>query len=233
MLVSAMLFGAFRTAAAGEDPAKTTGRPESIETKAAKATPIPNFAAVYGLSFNSTHSLGHRLMEARQKGDPVALALIGTELAVDEEVSGKKADITSAELLSEAKDLAKLRRKDKELAAVALLLKDTAAAKELTDLVGPAKKAEAERIAKFKSGERERGIRVLEVINRTEHHLSIRVNGEHVGWIDPFSAREWLLPPHHHHPPELFLSAHDDQGQRWHSQYFTGEYQKFTWTLIL
>ena len=171
-------------------------------------------------------------MEARQNGDPVALALIGTELAVDEEVSGKKADLTSADILSEAKDLAKMRWKEKELAAVALLLKDKAAAKELTDLVGPAKKAEAERIARFKSGERERGIRVLEVINTTQNPLSIRVNGEHVGWIDPFSTGEFFLHPHHWHPPYLFLSAHDAQGNRCHAQYFTGHYPKFTWTLI-
>ena len=57
MLLSAFLFGAFRTGVLGQDTSKTTGGPQSIETKAAKATPIPNFAAVYGLSFNSTGSL--------------------------------------------------------------------------------------------------------------------------------------------------------------------------------
>ena len=172
-------------------------------------------------------------MEARQTGDPVALALIGTELAVDEEVSGKKADLTSADVLNEARDLAKMRRKEKELAAVAVLLKDKAAAKELTDLVEPAKKAEAERIARFKSGERGKGIRVLAVVNRTQHHLSIRVNGEHVGWIDPFSARDFYLPEHHHRLPMLYLRAHDDQGQIWHSQDFTGDLDRFKWILIL
>ena len=49
---------------------KPSGTPQSIETKATKAAPIPNFATAYGLPFHSTNSLGYRLMEARQQGDP-------------------------------------------------------------------------------------------------------------------------------------------------------------------
>ena len=87
-----------------------------------------------------------------------------------------------------------MRLKEKELAAVALLLKDKSAAKELTDLVEPAKKAEAERIARFKSGVQEKGIRVLRVVNTTQTPTSIRVDGENVGWIEPFGNREYFLP---------------------------------------
>jgi hypothetical protein len=233
MLLSALVSGAFPTGVAAQDPAKTKGEPLTIETKATTPTPIPDFVAAYGLSFSSTHSLGQRLMDARKMSDPVALAMIGTEMAVDEEVSGKKAGLTSAAIMSEARDLAKIRAKEKELAAVAMLLKDKAAAQELTEMMGPARDAEAKLAAKIKSGERALGIRVLHVVNQTEHHLSVRVNGEHVGWIEPFNEREYFLPQHHHHQHFLHLSAHDHQGQQWHAQEFTGDMERFTWVLIL
>ena len=69
---------------------------------------------------------------------PVALAMIGTEMAIDEEVSGKKASLKSADIMSEAKDLAKMRAKEKELEAVALLLKDKAARAGIPRLHGRA-----------------------------------------------------------------------------------------------
>ena len=233
LLLSALVSGAFQTGVAAQDPAKTKGEPLTIETKATTPAPIPDFVAAYGLSFSSTHSLGQRLTDARKMSDPVALAMIGTEMAIDEEVSGKKASLKAADIMSEAKDLAKMRSKEKELAAVALLLKDKAAAQELADMVGPAREAEAKIVAKIKSGERALGILVLHVINTTEHHLSVRVNGEHVGWIEPFNEREYFLPPHHHHQHMLHLSAHDHQGQQWHAQEFTGHMDRFTWVLTL
>ena len=157
LLLSALVSGAFQTGVAAQDPAKTKGEPLTIETKATTPAPIPDFVAAYGLSFSSTHSLGQRLTDARKMSDPDVLAMIGTEMAIDEEVSGKKASLKAADIMSEAKDLAKMRSKEKELAAVALLLKDKAAAQELADMVGPAREAEAKIVAKIKSGERRLG----------------------------------------------------------------------------
>jgi hypothetical protein len=235
LLLSGLLAGSVLPVARADDPKpggqKSATEQPNIESKVEKAVPMPDFAGAYGLPFESLQSLGYRLTDARHKGDPVALGMIGIELAVAEKVSARTADVTSDAILKEATDLAKMRGRDKELAALALIVHDASIAKELTDLRKDVEKAEAERIAKFKSGERERGVRILEVVNNTHHRLSVRVNGEHVGWVPPFTVENIQLHPRYHEPHQLWLNAHDHFGNHVRAHASTGQHHRFTWII--
>jgi hypothetical protein len=231
-IAGGVLVGMVRQTGAQAEDTKASGDAQNIRSQIEKAAQLPNFAETYGLEIESLLTLGNRLTDARMKADPVAIALVSTEMAVSEKVSGKKANLTSSDVMKEATDLAKLRSREKELAAVALLVKDQTAAKELADLADAAKRTEAERIAAFKSGERQKGVHFLEVINNTHHNLSIRVNGQHVGWVPQYSVGNFELHPMHHGVPQLFLSAHDHFGNHVRAHAATGHHHRFTWTIF-
>ena len=211
-------------------PPTEPAQSRNIESKREKAAPIPDFARSFGLPFESMATLGHRLTDARLKCDPITLAMISTEIGIAEQVSGKKADITAAEVKKEAVELARMRRCEPELAAMSLMVEDKAAAKELTDLASKAGQEEAERVSRFKSGEREKGVNVLIVRNTTPVPVSVRVNGVHLGWVQPFSQVDFNTAQYYE-PHQLYLSAHDQFGDVFRSHVHTGHHHYFTWTL--
>jgi hypothetical protein len=235
LVLSGLLVGSAVQTATANDPKPGDQKPaaedSNINSKVEKPAPMPDFAGVYGLPFESLQGLGYRLTEARHKSDPVALAMLGTELAVAEKVSGKKADVTSDAVLKEAAELARMRRQEKELVAVALIVKDEGIAKELAELAMTAQKEEAARVASFKSGEKAKGIRILEVINDTHHRLSIRVNGVHIGWVPPYSVENFQLHPMHHNAHQIWLNAHDHFGNHVRAHAETGQHHRFTWNI--
>jgi hypothetical protein len=202
-----------------------------MESKREQAPPIPDFTRVYRVPLESISTLGQRLADARQKGDPVALALIATEMRVAETVSGRMAEVTADEVTKEAITLGKMRRQEKELMALAVLAKDPTQAEQLDALAKTAKVEEAERISKFKSGEREKGFHYLIVNNTTDVPVSVRANGHHIGFVPGFSVREFWTPGLEHNP-QTFISAHDQFGDVWKTHVVEGEHLKYTWTLI-
>ena len=207
------------------------GQEQTIESRKEKAPPIPDFAKSYRLPLESIQTLGYRLSDARQKCDPIALALIATEIAVAEKVSGRTADLTSDALFKEAIDLATMRREEKELNALALLVRDESKAEKLKALADKAKVEEAERVSKFKSGEREKSFHYLIVVNNTDVRVSARVNGRHVGFVNPFSSWEFWTP-FAEHMTYIDLRAHDHMtGEVWRSDVVTGNFFKYTWIL--
>ena len=91
-----------------------------MESKPVKkpAAAAVNFKKELGLPFDTLGTLGGRIDQARRKYDPVALAHTASELHVAEKVSGKKASVTSSQLIKESSELAKLRSQEAELRAV-------------------------------------------------------------------------------------------------------------------
>jgi hypothetical protein len=201
-----------------------------LDAKKEKAAPIPNFAKAYGAPFESLQTVGNRLADARQKSDPIAIALVAIELGLGEKVSGKKAEVTSEEVQKEAVELAVMRQIEPELTVMALIAKDEGTAAKLTGLAKTAARAEADRIEKFKSGERERGIHELTVRNLTPVGVSVRINGIHLGWVHG-NSQAMFNTSQFYEPHEIFLSAHDQFGDVYKSHALTGHHHFWTWVI--
>jgi len=144
-----------------------------------------NFASSLKLPFESLASLGFRIEQARKDSDPVALAALANELGVAEKVSGKKADVTSADLAKEATELASLRGVPEELQALVLMTSDTSAQSRLNTQLEAAKQLRARRAADAKAAAGGSGDAAspqslrgtVQVINLTDDELEIRING--------------------------------------------------------
>jgi len=208
----------------------SAGQAQWIESRGEHAPPVPDFAKTYQLPFESLLTVGHRLSDARRKCDPITIALIATEIGVAEKVSGKKADLTSEKLVKEAVDLAKLRRREKELNAVALLVQDAAEAEQLRALATTAKAEEAERISIFKSGEREKGFRFLLVNNNAPDVITVTVNGVVVGDVMPFSPGRFFTP-FVQRTPFVTLRADDYATGQWWFNTFQGGRPEVVWNI--
>jgi hypothetical protein len=188
-----------------------------------------SFGAELGLAFPSLTSLGARIEQARLAADPVCLAMAAQELAIAEAVAKKKAAITADAIMQEAYDLAKLRKDSKELQAVALIVTGGRRA-ELEQLASAAAKAEEERLAADKAGERSKAIRRdLIVRNDTGNHLHIYYNGNEVGIVGVHQTRRFHI--HDDHGDEHFtLDARGHNGYYRHV-HRDANYRDFYWTL--
>src|SRR5205814_1963827 len=104
-----------------------------MESKARKGIPVKtvDFRKDLGVPFSSLHTLGSRIDTARQAHDPVSLGHAANELAVAEKVSGKKAAVTSTDLMKEATQLATVRRQVPELQAMLHLNQQIASEQDL------------------------------------------------------------------------------------------------------
>lgn len=154
-----------------------------------------SFRSELGLPLPSLSTLGSRIDAARRAGDPVALAHAASELKIAEKVSGKTARLTSQQLLSEAAELAKLRRQEAELASV-LAVSDHVAMEadqvvELKKLI-ELNKAEA---SKLPAGEEPKPgeVRKLIVNNYTTQHIDIQINGYLRGQVQPGTSRTFVI----------------------------------------
>jgi hypothetical protein len=198
---------------------KGTGKPkaEVIETKAAPQEPASgiNFGKALGLSFESLNTLGSRIDQARRTADPVSLANAAQELAVAEQVSGKKASLTSAAVMKEAADLAKMRFDPAELKAVSLIAHgDETIAKDLTTACAKAEKAEKERIANAKDGTKTRGIMgQLHADSRVNATIFVYVDGRFVGSMGPFGDIYPYIGQSSWETTHLFARSND--GRTW------------------
>jgi hypothetical protein len=119
----------------------------------------------------------------------VALAVASVELAADEKASSKTADVKSADLASEAIELAKERFHPTELKSVAAVLNGNSDAGKLTDIAAKAEQLEQASKATKESGAevKAKGIMgTLHVDNRSPETLSIYIDGNFVGFVRPF-----------------------------------------------
>lgn len=203
-----------------------------LETKRATAASAAtvNFNEELGLGFASLNALGQRIEAARNAMDPVGLASAATELHVAERVSGKTASITSAALMDEAVELAKLRFQADELRAVALLVEDEKVRKDFTDYAAQADKELAVQKQKKELGVRERGItRRLFVDNRTGYTLSIYVNGRYKGSLGPYGDGYVWVGDSRWGSTKLYAKA-PGTSSYW-SRTVSGNVSDFTWHL--
>ena len=195
--------------AVADDKAKEPLVLESKISKDGKSDPCMgackiNFRTELKVPFDYLTGLGHRIHEARRSPDPVELAACARSLAVAEEVSGKKASVTSTQVMADAVELAKLRNLDSELKAMALMVTDAKTAKELTELSKAAEdtKPEPGEKAKFIDG-------TLRVMNHTDECLRIFVDGMFVGEVHKGETADLRVraPNHHNH-----LDAYCEEG---------------------
>jgi hypothetical protein len=217
----------------GEKGGGGKAKAEVIESKATaqESAAATNFAKALGLSFESLNTLGSRIDQARRQADPVALANAANELAVAEQVSGKKATLTSDALLKEAGALAKMRFDPSELKAVGLLAhSNEALAKELSTAAAKAEKAEKERIAASKEGGKTRGIMgTLHADSRVNATIFVYVDGRFVGSMGPYGD---IYPYIGQTAWETtFLSAHSNDGRTWNRQ-VSSAVNNYHWILM-
>jgi hypothetical protein len=164
--------------------AKKEGKKVEAKKETAKPARSVNFAKDLGLEFNSLTTLGTRISAARAEADPVCLASLGQELAAAEKVSGKTASITSADLLKEAAELAKIRFNPNELKAVSYLAQD----KSLLAIAQKAEKAMQDNMRAREAGESTRGIQgTLHVDSRVPGQwIRVYIDGRFVGNVSPY-----------------------------------------------
>jgi hypothetical protein len=150
-----------------------------------------NFRADLKVPFDYLDTLGTRIHQARKASDPVELAACARSLAAAEEASGKQASLTSAHVMADAVNLAKMRGIPSELKAVAALTTDADTAAELKEGAQIAEEGKKE------PGQKDRQIfGTLQVINHSGECLTIQVDGIYVGTVH--SGDTANLPVHSH-----------------------------------
>jgi hypothetical protein len=189
LLAAACLLGP--TGAAEEKKDVKPVEKKEIDSKVEKA---PCAAAVdfsdLGLAFNSLETIGSRIDAARRNGDPVSLASAAAELGVAESISGKKAKLTASTVAKEARDLATVRLRSKEMKAVGLILGKGLAGDMLAQAAKQAKEEEA--------GEKLKGLDgTLHVHNHSHQSFRIFVNGGFVGHVHGHGKASFHVHQHH------------------------------------
>lgn len=194
--------------AADASASDETAKPTTIKTKVEERPSASSidFAGALELPFNSLTTLGARIEQARRDADPVGLMNAARELAVAEQLSGKKASLSATELRKEAVELARLRGNSAELEAVSLMVHDEKTQKALKQAVQQAKKREAEQAAALEAGERSRLlVGDLVVENHTHHWAIIYVDGHRAGRVAPHGHEHFHV---HSHRDQTVLEAH-------------------------
>jgi hypothetical protein len=219
--------GAGSSAQDDQETVKSTGTPK---TPAASV----NFRKQLDLPFNTLHTLGTRIETARRAHDPVALANAANELAVAEKVSGKKADVTSSQLLKESAELAKLRRQDKELQAVLKVSEQLQAESEDIASMNSILTMTKQQIAADKAAintnlEPTWSPRTVVVNNYTNQYLDIWVNGNYKVQVAPGMQQTFTIE--HRWNPTTLTAYGDADSPTWGPRYIWGRFKKYTWNI--
>jgi len=207
-----------------------------VDSKAQKRTPATavNFHKELGLSYGSLGTLGSRIETARRSPDPVALAHAASELATAEKVSGKKASLTSQEILKESQELAKLRREISEMKALlhvsTQMATEETTLKDLKDNIDfEQKRAKDESDAILKGMEPTGAPRKVLVNNYTTQIVDLYVNGTLKMQLQPGQSK-WCVIEHKWDP--TILKAYGSQDEvHWGPRYIWGNFDKYTWNL--
>jgi hypothetical protein len=200
-------------------------RPEKRET----ATSV-DFNAALGLQFQSLTGLGARIEQALQAADPVGLANAAHELSVAEQVSGKEASITSAQLLERAVELARLRLIESEIKAVAAIVTDADTRQDLEAARKQAAQRAEELANALESEEAARTVPAptLTVYNYCYTSLDVYFNGIYLGVVFPRSYFTFNVGDQI--GPQTVLYAEDAYGNYY---YWTddGNFDQYTWEI--
>jgi len=209
---------------------------QAVDSKATRKTAAAsvNFRKELNLPFQSLSTLGSRIDTARRASDPVALAHTASELAVAEKVSGKQAKVTSAAVLQESAELAKLRKQAAELQAVSKVAEQMAAEQNLIDNLKN-QIADAQAISKLdkekfnKNEEPGWTPRKVVVNNYSDQYVTIFVNGFYKTEISPGLAQTIVIEQRIN---PVVLTAHGNEDiDTWGPRYIWGKFQTYTWNI--
>jgi hypothetical protein len=222
-----------------QQPKKDAPAPEDKEVVDSKAVQRPaaasvNFRKELNLPFPSLSTLGPRIAAARRASDPVALAHAAGELAVAENVSGKKASLTSAALIKESAELARLRRQHAELQAVLNVSNQVAGEEDWIKLmrqeIATAKeRALADTQAIRRNEEPTWTPRTLVVNNYTTQYVDINVNGFLKMQLGPGESKSCVIE--HRWNPTVLTAYGNEDIETWGPRYVWGRFQKYTWNI--
>jgi hypothetical protein len=224
MWLSGVLVCSLATMSFAEGEIKLESKAETRET----ATSV-DFNAALGLQFQSLTGLGARIEQAMQAADPVGLANAAHELAIAEQVSGKEASITSAQLLEKAVELAKLRLIESEIKAVAANVTDANTKKELDAAAKQAAERAAEMAQALEGDEKARGVGgTLTVYNYSYASVDVYYDGVYLGVVFPRAYFTFSVGDYGYSHFDLY--AEDAYGV-YYSSHDTGSYDHFDWEL--
>jgi hypothetical protein len=234
-----VLFAALASFAPGQPPAKEDPAAADKEVADSKAATRPaaasvNFRKELNLPFATLGTLGPRVASARKAHDPVALAHAAGELAVAENVSGKKASLTSADLIKESAELAKLRQQSAELQAVLKVSEQVASEEKWVttmrqEITDAKKRAAADTEAIRQNQEPTWTPRKVVVNNYTTQYLDIWVNGNYKVQVAP-GMSQTIIIEHRWNPTVLTADGNED-GVNWGPRYIWGRFNKYTWNI--
>jgi hypothetical protein len=216
-------------------PAKEADK-QVVDSNAAKrpSAATIDFRKEFNLPLQSLGTLGSRIEAARRAPDPVALGHAANELSVAEKVSGKKASLTSAALVKEASELARMRREAVELRATLHMAQQLSDEQEditnLKESIAAADQYAKEEREKIQRNEEPSGAprRVL-VNNYSTQYVDMYVNGNYKMQITPGGSK-WCVIEHKWNPTVLKAYGNEDVTQ-WGPRYIWGEFKTYTWNL--
>jgi hypothetical protein len=235
-LALALVIGLMSRSAA-DDPKKPDPKDEKqvLDSKAEKrssATGV-DFKKELNLPFQSLGNLGSRIESARRAHDPVGLAHTANELSVAEKVSGKKATLTSTDLMKESAELAKLRKQADELKATLQVAQQIASEQTLVTNLKESI-ADADRITKdetkaIQMKEEPTGPRQLLINNYTTQYADIWVNGYLKMQVPPGQSKYCTIE--HKWNPTVLKAYGNDDSTTWGPKYIWGTFKTYTWNL--
>jgi hypothetical protein len=212
---------------------------EDQEVVKSKATRTPaastiNFRKELKLPFDSLTTLGSRIDAARRKPDPVALAHLANELAVDEKVSGKQASLTSKMLAKEAAELAGLRKQEHELNAVLqvnqqMMMEEDNITSIKKDIARAQEQVKQDKEAINQNLEPTWKPRKVVVNNYTTQYPDIYVNGNYKTQVQP-GMQQTIVIEHRWNPTILKAYGNEDN-DTFGPRYIWGRFEKYTWNI--
>jgi hypothetical protein len=209
---------------------------EVVATKATLRTPAASvdFRKELNLPFSSLGTLGSRIDAARRAHDPITLANAAHELSVSEKVARKKASLTSSAVFNDAIELAKLRRKEKELEAMVQVANQVETAQDNIALLQDQLRLAREQVkADVQAGQQdtEPGWKPRTVVlnNYTTQYLDLYVNGNYKIQVAP-GMQQTVTIEHRWNPTVLTAYGNADVNT-WGPRYIWGQFTKYTWNI--
>jgi hypothetical protein len=206
--------------------------PQKVDTKATRVTPAASipFRTQFGLPYPSLNTLGTRIDAARRASDPIALGHAASELSLAENVSGKKASLTSQMLLKEAAEAARLRKREAELRGLLRLSNQIAGEQSTIDMLKQ-QIAEAQALAQAHRQFQEPNWtpRKLTVNNYTTQFIDVNVNGTLRLQIPPGETRSCMIE--HRWNPVVLTAYGDEDSAVWGPRNIWGRWKEYTWNL--
>jgi hypothetical protein len=235
--IALVLIAGLASRAVADDPKKPDAKDDKqvIDSKAEKRAPATgvDFKKELNLPFQSLGNLGSRIEAARRSHDPVGLAHTANELSVAEKVSGKKASVTSSQLVTEAAELAKLRKQADELKATLHVAQQLAAEQtlitNLKESIADADKITKDETKAIQLQQEPTGPRRLLINNYTPQHIDIWVNGFFKESVPPGQSK-WCTIEQKWNPTVLKAYGNDDS-TTWGPKYIWGTFKTYTWNL--